>query len=167
VCLKTEWYGPTRLFFVCSFILSFSSEIRYELADLPPCTLALSDFPYSFPTFAARTAFNVNRMPSIPLETEAASSYYYLAEISLRRLMNRVRNAIKILSENIDTSAIEQLAYTLFNLEEQLQQWTDCLPPAIQFSPPVESQPPVTWKHGSFFAAHFFTCAFTCLWRPD
>ncbi|KAL7785440.1 hypothetical protein V8C43DRAFT_317729 [Trichoderma afarasin] len=127
------------LYWTC---LKSECEIRYELADLPPCTLSLSDFPFSFPLFAARMGSRTNQIGSISSEVEEASSYYCLADISLRRLMNRIRNAIRILSPDVDTPVIEHLTFTLSKLEGQLQQWIDCLPASLKFSLPLTSQPP-------------------------
>jgi hypothetical protein len=74
-------------------------------------------------------------------DLEAASSYYYLAEIFLRRLLNRVRNAVRVLSPDIDLPTIKVLAETLTQLEGQLQQWVDCLPHTLRFNMPLESAP--------------------------
>ena len=56
--------------------------------------------------------------------------------------MNRIRNAVQVLSPDIDKPAIEKLTSMLSKLEDQLQQWIDCLPPTLQFYPPLQSQPP-------------------------
>lgn len=113
--------------------------------DLPPCDLSLSDFPYSLPSFPTRQPSNDSHgwMFSSPSSTdlEATSSYYYLAEIFLRRLLNRVRNAVRVLSPDIDLPTIKVLAETLTQLEGQLQQWVDCLPPTLRFNMPLSSAP--------------------------
>ncbi|OQE80112.1 hypothetical protein PENNAL_c0048G00727 [Penicillium nalgiovense] len=131
-----------RLYWTC---LKSECEVRYELTDLPPCDLSLSDFPYSLPSFPTRQPSNdtAGWMFSSPSSTdlEAASSYYYLAEIFLRRLLNRARNAVRVLSPDIDPPTIKTLAETLTQLEGQLQQWVDCLPPTLQFNMPLESAP--------------------------
>ncbi|KAJ5174040.1 Glycoside hydrolase superfamily [Penicillium coprophilum] len=122
-----------------------SGEVRYELTDLPPCDLSLSDFPYSLPSFPTRHLSNdtPGRMFSSPSSTdlEAESSYYYLAEIFLRRLLNRARNAVRVLSPEIDLPTMKALAETLAQLEGQLQQWVDCLPHTLRFNMPLESAP--------------------------
>lgn len=56
--------------------------------------------------------------------------------------MNRIRNAIRILSPDVDTPVIEYLTFILSKLEGQLQQWIDCLPASLKFSLPLTSQPP-------------------------
>ncbi|KAJ5454186.1 Glycoside hydrolasesuperfamily [Penicillium daleae] len=131
-----------RLYWTC---LKSECEVRYELMDLPPCDLSLSDFPYSLPSFPTRQPSNDSHgwMFSSPSSTdlEATSSYYYLAEIFLRRLLNRVRNAVRVLSPDIDLPTIKVLAETLTQLEGQLQQWVDCLPPTLRFNMPLSSAP--------------------------
>ncbi|KAJ5882605.1 uncharacterized protein N7529_001277 [Penicillium soppii] len=131
-----------RLYWTC---LKSECEVRYELTDLPPCDLSLSDFPYSLPSFPTRQPSEdiPGWMFSSPLSTEleATSSYYYLAEIFLRRLLNRARNAVRVLSPDIDLPTIKVLAETLTQLEGQLQQWVDCLPHTLRFNMPLESTP--------------------------
>ncbi|KAF3385148.1 putative beta-glucosidase H [Penicillium rolfsii] len=131
-----------RLYWTC---LKSECEVRYELTDLPPCDLSLSDFPYSLPSFPTRQPPENSpgrQFPSpSPLDLEAVSSYYYLAEIFLRRLLNRARNAVRVLSPDIDVSTMKNLAETLTQLEGQLQQWVDCLPHALRFNMPLESAP--------------------------
>ncbi|GJN74822.1 glycosyl hydrolase [Purpureocillium lilacinum] len=131
-----------RLYWTC---LKSECEVRYELTDLPPCDLSLSDFPYSLPSFPMRQPSNDSPAwafsnPS-STDLEAASSYYYLAEIFLRRLLNRARNAVRVLSPDIDIPTIKVLAETLTQLEGQLQQWVDCLPLTLRFNMPLESAP--------------------------
>ncbi|KAJ5776239.1 uncharacterized protein N7511_001250 [Penicillium nucicola] len=131
-----------RLYWTC---LKSECEVRYELTDLPPCDLSLSDFPHSLPSFPTRqpSSDTPGWMISSPSSTdlEAASSYYYLAEIFLRRLLNRARNAVRVLSPDIDLPTIKILAETLIQLEGQLQQWVDCLPPTLRFNNPFDSAP--------------------------
>lgn len=56
--------------------------------------------------------------------------------------MNRIRNAVRVLSPSIDSMAVGRLASELSEMEEQLQHWLECLPPTLQFSPPLVSHPP-------------------------
>ncbi|KAJ5943462.1 hypothetical protein N7516_003630 [Penicillium verrucosum] len=140
--ISTAYLDDTLLGVQC---LCLFGEVRYELTDLPPCDLSLSDFPYSLPSFPTRQPSNdtagwVFSSPS-STDLEAASSYYYLAEIFLRRLLNRARNAVRVLSPDIDPPTIRTLAETLTQLEGQLQQWVDCLPHTLRFNMPLESAP--------------------------
>lgn len=74
-------------------------------------------------------------------QTTEASYYFYLAEISLRRLLNRTRTAATMLSPTIDSPTATRLGDTLQNLENQLQQWLECLPPALRFNLPPDAFP--------------------------
>lgn len=122
------------------------SEVRHELNGLPSCTLQESSFPYSLPTFPTIESFGQSPVDTRPdtsaVQSTTLSYYYYLAEISLRRLLNRTRNAATMLSPTIDSLTAAQLADTLQKLEGQLQQWLDCLPPALRFHIPPDSRPP-------------------------
>ncbi|KAL4869506.1 hypothetical protein BDV12DRAFT_185192 [Aspergillus spectabilis] len=124
-----------------------STEVRYELCELPPSDLSLSDFPFALPSFPVYQSpwggspENNAHSPSAPA-LDSTPYYYYLAEISMRRLLNRVRNAVRVLSPSLDIQAIKQLTGTLCHLEEQLHQWVICLPPALRFNMPLESRPP-------------------------
>lgn len=120
--------------------------MRHELTDLPTCTLQESSFPFSLPTFPVIQVQDESTQ-DIPretagLRTTASSYYYYLAEISLRRLLNRTRGAATLLSPIIDTFTAARLADTLQKLGDQLQQWLDCLPLALRFQIPPHCWPP-------------------------
>ena len=122
--------------------------MRYELPELPLCTLQESQFPFSLPNFPAyrssgegvngdsSSGHNTTGVESTPL-----SYYYFLAEISLRRLLNRARHAATRLSPDINSSTAGQVADSFQQLEYQLQQWLECLPPSLRFSPPPDSLP--------------------------
>ena len=53
------------------------------------------------------------------IQSTASSYYFYLAEISLRRLLNRIRNAATLLSPTIDASTANELDDILQKLENQ------------------------------------------------
>lgn len=123
--------------------------MRYEIPELPLCSLQESRFPFSLPSFptyrntGAEANGTVSSNHNAP-DTESAplSYYYFLAEISLRRLLNRARHAAARLSPDIDSRTARQFAETFKPLEYQLQQWLECLPPCLQFSLPPDSLPP-------------------------
>lgn len=79
-------------------------------------------------------SFSAAQLPNL-------SYYYYLAEISLRRLLNRIRSATTILSPEIDSNTASNFAATLQNLDGQLQQWLDCLPAVLRFNVPPDTLP--------------------------
>ncbi|KAL7783603.1 hypothetical protein V8C37DRAFT_397002 [Trichoderma ceciliae] len=141
--LKLEESLEQRLYWTC---LKSECEVRHELNGLPSCTLQESSFPYSLPTFPTIESFDqrpvdTHQENSI-IQSTTMSYYYYLAEISLRRLLNRARSAATMLSSTIDSFTASQLADTLQKLEGQLQQWLDCLPPALRFHLPPDLRPP-------------------------
>ncbi|KAL4787305.1 glycosyl hydrolase family 3 N terminal domain-containing protein [Aspergillus varians] len=133
-----------RLYWTC---LKSECEVRYELCELPSSDLSLSDFPFALPSFPIyQSPYGGSpeysaRSPSAPA-LDSTPYYYYLAEISMRRLLNRVRNTVRVLSPSLDITSIKQLSGTLSHLEEQLHQWVICLPPALRFNMPLESHPP-------------------------
>ncbi|PNP47807.1 hypothetical protein THARTR1_10492 [Trichoderma harzianum] len=136
---KQEESLEQRLYWTC---LKSECEVRHELNGLPSCTLQESSFPYALPTFPTIESFGQSPVDSTRHEQSTTLSYYYyLAEISLRRLLNRTRSAATVLSPNIDSLTASQLADTLQKLEGQLQQWLDCLPPALRFHIPPDSRP--------------------------
>ncbi|EED17953.1 conserved hypothetical protein [Talaromyces stipitatus ATCC 10500] len=139
---KQEESLEQRLYWTC---LKSECEVRYELADLPSCTLWESDFPFSLPTFSTSSYPPTSSITSNRHEQtieDSPSYYYYLAEISLRRLLNRARNAVVILNPDIDCATASILTEALSKLENQLEQWLECLPPVLQFNRPLESLPP-------------------------
>ncbi|KAL4810909.1 glycosyl hydrolase family 3 N terminal domain-containing protein [Aspergillus unguis] len=123
-----------------------SIEVRYELCELPPSDLSLSDFPFALPSFSVYESPyggspELGQSPSAPT-LDPTPYYYYLAEISMRRLLNRVRNTVRVLSPSLDVATIKHVTGTLSHLESQLHQWVICLPPALRFNMPLESRPP-------------------------
>ncbi|KAL4940754.1 hypothetical protein BDV06DRAFT_15530 [Aspergillus oleicola] len=133
-----------RLYWTC---LKSECEVRYELYELPPSDLSLSDFPFalpSFPIYQSPYGDSPEHNPHSPSGPAHDSTpyYYYLAEISMRRLLNRVRNTVRLLSPNLDMTTIKQISGTLSHLEDQLHQWVICLPPTLRFNMPLESRPP-------------------------
>ncbi|KAL4955337.1 glycosyl hydrolase family 3 N terminal domain-containing protein [Aspergillus filifer] len=125
-----------------------SDEVRYELYELPPSDLSLSDFPFalpSFPIYQIPYGDSPEHNPHSPSGPALDSTpyYYYLAEISMRRLLNRVRNTVRLLSPSLDITTIKQISATLSHLEDQLHQWVICLPPPLRFNMPLESRPPL------------------------
>jgi hypothetical protein len=77
-----------------------------------------------------------------PATVPTSTSYYWLlAEISLRRLLNRARHAATRLSPGMSSQAAARLASRLQNFEHQLQQWLQCLPPQLAFPVPPDDLP--------------------------
>jgi hypothetical protein len=141
---KQEESLEQRLYWTC---LKSECEIRHELTDLPTCTLQESAFPFSLPTFPItksmeQSAADLYYQEDAHPELAPSSYYYYLAEISLRRLLNRTRSAATLLSPEIDPLTSARLHENLAKSEHQLQQWLDCLPPTLRFAVPPDHLPP-------------------------
>ncbi|CAI6094214.1 unnamed protein product [Clonostachys chloroleuca] len=129
-----------RLFWTC---MKAECEMRYELPNLPLCTLQDSQFSFQLPSFPSETptsrlfVCHARDRRNCP----PTAFYYFLAEISLRRLLNRARNAATKLSPNLDSSGARMVAEKFTQLEEQLQRWLECLPPCLYFNLPPDSLP--------------------------
>ncbi|KAK1255586.1 hypothetical protein MKX07_007845 [Trichoderma sp. CBMAI-0711] len=140
--MSTAYLDDSLLGVVCFCLFG---EVRHELNGLPPCTLQESSFPYALPTFPTIESFGQSRVDArhdaSTVHSTTLSYYYYLAEISLRRLLNRTRSAATVLSPTIDSLTAARLAETMQKLEGQLQQWLDCLPLALRFHIPPDSHP--------------------------
>jgi hypothetical protein len=120
--------------------------MRYEIPQLPLCTLQESLYPYSFPSFPAPDTLlpapaEEYQSDKSTIDRVPMSHYYFLAEISLRRLLNRIRHAATALNPNMDSDTVVSVAENITQLEEQLQQWLICLPSCLQFRLPPDDPP--------------------------
>jgi hypothetical protein len=79
--------------------------------------------------------------PDAEAKTIPPSHYFFLAEVSLRRLLNRTRHAVTGLSRGVDSVSAARITETLRHLRVDLQQWLDCRPPALQFNVPPNAWP--------------------------
>lgn len=121
---------------ICLLPLTQSrSELRHELNDLPSCSLQDSSFPYPLPTL------EIEQTDTSETTANPASFYYYLAEIWLRRLQNRVRHTIALLTPDIDCAGAFHIAEVLQRYEVDLQHWLDCIPTPLRFNVPPYSWP--------------------------
>jgi hypothetical protein len=94
-------------------------------------------------------------------EIEEQSSLYFLACISIRRLLNRVHYLLyaKDTGANLDDA---QFPYIVSELHHQLDEWRDLLPPTLQFS--VDTQPPMN-QHAGFLRLRYLACR-SVIYRP-
>ena len=83
---------------------------------------------------------NQSGSPARP-EPVPVSHYCFLAEVSLRRLVNRARHASSKLRPDINAAGAAHVAASLWHLEGQLEQWLACLPAALRFTVPIEAGP--------------------------
>jgi Fungal Zn(2)-Cys(6) binuclear cluster domain len=101
-------------------------ELRTYL-QLPDYGVGDLSYPLLFPT-----------PPEGLPDMQAASWYFYLSEISLRRLEHRCREEIGNIVGKGGDSLMEDLATATRTLEELAIQWVETLPPAMSLHTPQE-----------------------------
>ena len=103
-----------------------------------------------------------NPMPSTSSNTESPVGrdelWYFLAEIALRRLLNRVSHLIYSSS----TTSISSLEPVVAELDYQLMQWYESLPLPMQFP---HSRIPVNNPVQTVLRLRYFACR-TIIFRP-
>ncbi|KAH7384711.1 hypothetical protein BKA64DRAFT_711831 [Cadophora sp. MPI-SDFR-AT-0126] len=120
-------------------VLKSECEIRVQL-DLPQSNLCKLDYPFLFPSPPSNGS-PVESPASIPSASsqrlehaEEQSWFYYLSEIALRRIENRVINAFYIEDHqhwlHMDLSVMMSAAG---DIENQMETWYASLPTSIQF----------------------------------
>jgi hypothetical protein len=88
--------------------------------------------------------------------------YYFLAEIELRRLLNRVSNSIYSISSPITNTAI--LEPIVSELDSQLMRWYNGLPGPCQFDYQTGRNPSATPVQ-TVLRLRYFACR-TIIYRP-
>ncbi|KAL1960100.1 hypothetical protein VTO42DRAFT_272 [Malbranchea cinnamomea] len=137
-----------RIFWSC-YILE--SDYLAELPALPP---GIAEIESSVPL--------PREYYTHPCEhDQEKSSLYFLACISIRRLLNRVHNVLyaKDTGASFDDA---QFPSVVSELDHQLEQWRDLLPPDFQFS--VDSKPAAS-PQGGFLRQRYLTCR-SVIYRP-
>ena len=120
-------------------VLKSECEIRVQL-DLPQSNLCKLDYPFLFPSPPSHGS-PVESPASIPStssqrlqQAEEQSWFYYLSEIALRRIENRVLNAFYKEDHqywlHTDLSVMMSAAE---DIEIQMETWYASLPTSIQF----------------------------------
>ncbi|KAK6592473.1 C6 zinc finger domain-containing protein [Botrytis cinerea] len=138
-----------RIFWSC-YILE--SDYLAELSGLPESGLASIEstipLPGSYDTHESQV-------------DEEHSSLYFLACISMRRLLNRVHNLLyaKETGASLDDA---RFPFIVEELDHQLEEWRDFLPPALQFV--VDTQP-AQGQHAGFLRQRYLTCR-SVIYRP-
>ncbi|KAL0932214.1 C6 transcription factor [Colletotrichum truncatum] len=117
------------LYFTC---FKSESELAFELS-LPGSILAGVDYPYSFPS---PPTLGVMNLENKTLMMEQRSWYYYIAEISARRLMNRIVHAQKRTPPHPTEHGIDRMLEVFEVFDAQLTDWYESLPPPISFQIP-------------------------------
>ncbi|PGH15985.1 hypothetical protein AJ80_05361 [Polytolypa hystricis UAMH7299] len=138
-----------RIFWSC-YILE--SDYLAELSALPQS--GISDIESSIPLPGE---FDTH---DSPLDKEK-SSLYFLACISIRRLLNRVHNLLyaKDTGASFDDA---QFPSVVSELDHQLEQWRELLPPDFQFD---ASWSPAQSPQGGFLRQRYLTCR-SVIYRP-
>ncbi|CAG8182360.1 unnamed protein product [Penicillium olsonii] len=100
-----------------------------------------------------------SRPPDSQLAIRHDELWYFLAEIALRRLLNRVSH---IIYQKDSTHTLSTLGPIVFELDFQLSQWYDSLPQPIQF--PLTS-PPLSNPVQTVLRLRYNACR-TIIYRP-
>jgi hypothetical protein len=140
-----------RIFWSC-YILE--SDYLAELSSLPLSGIARIEASIPLPgTYHTHVS---------PLEEEQ-SSLYFLACISMRRLLNRVHQLLyaRGTGASLDNA---RFPYVVAELMHQLDEWRDVLPPAFAFTVGFDCEPTAT-EHGGFLRQRYLTCQ-SVIYRP-
>ncbi|OJJ06629.1 hypothetical protein ASPVEDRAFT_875787 [Aspergillus versicolor CBS 583.65] len=138
-----------RIFWSC-YILE--SDYLAELAALPQTGIA--DIESSIPLPGE---YHTHTNPT----TEEQSSLYFLACISMRRLLNRVHDLLYARNNGV-ASDIYQFPSVVAELDHQLEKWKDLLPPPFQFTQDCE---PAKSTEAGFLRQRYLTCK-SVIYRP-
>ncbi|KAL4945748.1 hypothetical protein BDV06DRAFT_218992 [Aspergillus oleicola] len=95
------------------------------------------------------------------LATEEQSSLYFLACISMRRLLNRVHDLLYAPNSGV-ASDKHQFPSVVAELDHQLTKWKDLLPPPFQFSVNCDS---ATSIEAGFLRQRYLACK-SVIYRP-
>ncbi|OTA68009.1 hypothetical protein K449DRAFT_324441 [Hypoxylon sp. EC38] len=148
-----------RLYWSC---VKAECELRAEL-QLPASGLLRFKYPDLFPAFPASDPDNYSVLE------EERSWLYYLAEISLRSIMNRVLADLYGCGETAWLADTESLVKKNMAYSEELESWRSHLPLQLQFpspmSDPLES-PELPGNELSFFLQTRYLCVIEWLHRP-
>ncbi|PGH14336.1 hypothetical protein AJ79_03158 [Helicocarpus griseus UAMH5409] len=138
-----------RLFWSC-YILE--SDYLAEISALPQSGIAEIESSISLPGEYHTHDSQVD---------EEKSSLYFLACISIRRLLNRVHNLLyaKDTGASFDAARFPSV---VSELDHQLEQWREFLPPDFQFQ--VDSEP-ASSQEGAFLRQRYLTCK-SVIYRP-
>ncbi|PQE07905.1 C6 zinc finger domain-containing protein [Rutstroemia sp. NJR-2017a WRK4] len=135
--LKKLYIVHTEMSSTAVQCLFYTADYLAELSGLPESGLASIESSIPLPGDYKTHDSSID---------EEHSSLYFLACISMRRLLNRVHNLLyaKETGASLDDA---KFPYIVEELDHQLEEWRDFLPPALQFV--VDTQP-VPSQHGSF-----------------
>ncbi|KAJ8114212.1 hypothetical protein OPT61_g3858 [Boeremia exigua] len=161
-CYKSECEFRKEMNFPDSCLV----DVRYrDLHPLPPRTDAAG--PVSNESIAGRD-FSLSTGKALNMQEQENSWFYYLTEITLRRICNSVLNVLYTLDYKEWTD--ERVSYMVraaTEFEQQLQDWYNGLPSPLQYEKNktpseelpcfsvIEAMPTRHRHHGSWYAIRF------------
>ncbi|KAK3393315.1 hypothetical protein B0H63DRAFT_491346 [Podospora didyma] len=146
-----------RIFWAC-YILE--SDYLAELSSLPLSGIARIESSIPLPGDNEEYYYYCTHTTA---QEEEQSSLYFLACISMRRLLNRVHQLLyaRDTGASLDNA---RFPYVVAELNHQLDEWRDVLPSAFAFSVGFECEPTAT-EHGGFLRQRYLTCR-SVIYRP-
>ncbi|KFY15635.1 hypothetical protein V491_05608 [Pseudogymnoascus sp. VKM F-3775] len=160
-----------RIFWSC-YILE--SDYLAELAALPESGIASIESTIPLPGQYNTHTITNNFTPATPLsppsllpqdiprsEEQELSSLYFLACISMRRLLNRVHDMLYAPTTGVSPSP-SRFPTVVSELSHQLDEWRDLLPEPFKFSLDIEL---TQTQHGGFLRQRYLTCR-SVIYRP-
>ncbi|KAL2849946.1 hypothetical protein BJY01DRAFT_210280 [Aspergillus pseudoustus] len=138
-----------RIFWSC-YVLE--SDYLAELAALPQTGIADIESSIALPG-----DYHTHASPVI----EEQSSLYFLACISMRRLLNRVHDLLYARNNGV-ASDVHQFPKVVAELSHQLEKWKDLLPHPFQFSATREPAPST---EAGFLRQRYLACK-SVIYRP-
>ncbi|TVY89078.1 hypothetical protein LAWI1_G004735 [Lachnellula willkommii] len=138
-----------RIFWSC-YILE--SDYLAELSALPHSGIALIESSIPLPS-------HYNTHPDT--QEEEQSSLYFLACISMRRLLNRVHHVLYARESGVSLDNV-RFPSVVLELNHQLEEWRDFLPVAFNFS--LDARETAT-EYGGFLRQRYLTCR-SVIYRP-
>ncbi|KAH6700568.1 hypothetical protein BKA61DRAFT_636606 [Leptodontidium sp. MPI-SDFR-AT-0119] len=144
-----------------SGIASIESSIPlpgdYNTHSTPHTELTMTS-PFSSPT----SALTQTRTPTtLEEQEEELSSLYFLACLSMRRLLNRVHDLLYSASSGASLDSA-RFPFIVAELSHQLEEWRELLPAAFHFT--VDATP-TSSPHGGFLRQRYLTCK-SVIYRP-
>ncbi|KAL8372557.1 hypothetical protein RB595_002070 [Gaeumannomyces hyphopodioides] len=139
-----------RIFWSC-YILE--SDYLAELSGLPQSGIARIESSVPLPG----SGYGTHRTE----QAEEQSSLYFLACISMRRLLNRVHQLLYARGTGASLDPA-RFPFVVAELDHQLEEWRDVLPVAFAFT--LDARPCAS-EHGGFLRQRYLTCR-SVIYRP-
>ena len=155
-------------------LIKFSSDYLAELSALPLSGIASIEASIPLPggynthsspntdaiPFSSPNSTHTNNLSHEEQEQEL-SSLYFLACLSMRRLLNRVHDLLYSASSGASLDSA-RFPFIVAELSHQLEEWRELLPSMFQFT--VDTQP-TSSPHGGFLRQRYLTCK-SVIYRP-